>query len=206
VLPIKHCEEIKLSEHFCAILALARIVNSIRFVLRAAIDSKDRDTPEASRQRINSFLYLGALLYEGIQAVKGEINKVLRHYSSFRQNFVPLFRDKEIESLCSFVLGPLRKKIVFHFDMNTISETLKNVDLRELTFAKSHSQGAGDVVYILADVIVVNYLLNLTSNQDSKKIEDLIEKVVSFSEKFCNAADEVISEVLNDFGVKIEFC
>jgi hypothetical protein len=59
-------ERIKGEESFQQILALARAVNGLQFVISALLKDDQDFSPKATRSRINSFLFRSAILYEGL--------------------------------------------------------------------------------------------------------------------------------------------
>src|SRR5688500_15467834 len=63
---------------FCAVVTLARVANALRFAVYALVAVESSDTPAAKRQRMNSFMYSGALVFEAlclIEKVRGDLAK-----------------------------------------------------------------------------------------------------------------------------------
>ncbi len=58
--------DLRNDERFWSILTLARSLNALRFCQLAFLALPDDDTPAARRQRINSFVFTGAVLYEAL--------------------------------------------------------------------------------------------------------------------------------------------
>ncbi len=86
-------------ERLHMLLTLGRIVNAMRFTQQAVEDIRDPDKPAGTRQRMNSFLFLGAILCEGMGFASHQLGKHFRHLPSFENGFQKLGRDRRVENL-----------------------------------------------------------------------------------------------------------
>ncbi len=59
-------QELCRQPHFRQLVALTRLLNSLRFVRGAVVRFRGEGTPEAMRQRVNFTFFAGALLFEGM--------------------------------------------------------------------------------------------------------------------------------------------
>lgn len=106
-------ERLKQDERFWAVLTLARTVNALRFVQVAGIS--EEDTPSAQRQRMNSFLFLGAILYEGLQFA-GILGKYFRDIPEFKEGFGELFKDRKLRA---FIVVPSINSAISSYSTST---------------------------------------------------------------------------------------
>jgi hypothetical protein len=121
-------ESLKSDERFLSLLTLARFTNAIRFCQQSAISASQSDSPSASRQIINSFLFASSVLYEGFLLVE-RLGKHFHDLDSFKQGFGALLRDKKVIKLRKSFLHRMRNKFVFHFDSDIFKDALGNFKL-----------------------------------------------------------------------------
>jgi hypothetical protein len=191
-------------ESFHGLLALARVVNSLRFMHQSFLDSQVDDSPKNIRQRINSFLYSGALLFEGIGLSK-RIGKHLRHLEAYA-GFTTMHRNSEVERLYSQELKRLRNEAIFHFDISAIASGLSEVEGDSVVFVSGDGTKQGHTYYELADLTVLRHLFG--SHESDVAFEEhsrlLIQRVTDLSVDFLRASDRLISSALHSFGVFAE--
>jgi hypothetical protein len=89
-------ERIKSEESFQQILALARAVNGLQFVISALVNDAQDSSPRARRSRINSFLFGSAILYEGLLLVE-KMNQQFGGNETFDQGLHTVLRDRAPE-------------------------------------------------------------------------------------------------------------
>ncbi len=187
---------------FIEVLKLARIVNSLQFVIRAYKDHPTTGTPLGLRQGFNAFLYCGALLTEGIKIVQ-EANGRFKDFDMYARLTELLGTNRLITFEDSKVLYTIRNKIVFHFDTEVFKESLRNVPFGDVVFARSHTTRDEDIDYCLGDELVFRYLYQKYAkgwNASDEEIIELIEEVISLSHQFIQAANSLIVEVMKVRG------
>lgn len=185
------------NESFHSLVALARVVNSIRFMHYSLLDSRYGDTPADMRQRLNSFMYTGALLFEGVQLSK-KLGKHYRHLAAYQEGFQLLHRDPAVERLMANYLKPLRNEAVFHFDVSTVAENLKQMSDPEYVFVRAEGRGAGFTYYELADASALRIVFGARTDADyATRAAFLLESVAGLAVQFLKSADRLISAALD---------
>ena len=149
---------VKTDARFLGLLILARFVNALRFSQKAGIDGHKSTGYAGARSTVNSFLFSASILYEGFILVE-KLATHFRDLDSFKIGFGVLLKDKKVSSIRKSVLGRMRNKFVFHFDQDVAKEALDDLDLPEYKFASGVGKAAGEMVFVLADEAVINYLL-----------------------------------------------
>ena len=195
-------------ERLHMLLTLGRIVNALRFTQQAVTDIRDPDKPAGDRQRINSFLFLGAILCEGMGFVRNQLGKHFRHLTSFKKGFQELFRDQAVENLLRSNMGELwkvRNKIVFHYDRESVQQGLTNiptVERNKVPFVQGYQDRIGDVYFSLCDDVVVRYLVGPVQEESEflAKLDELMGKALQLSDRFGSAAEELITDGLKELG------
>jgi len=194
-------ERLKQDERFWAVLTLARTVNALRFVQVAGIS--EEDTPSAQRQRMNSFLFLGAILYEGLLFARS-LGEHFSEVPEFKEGFGRLFEDKAVLSFSDNTLRKLRKKFVFHFDKDMAPEAIRGRDLSRYAFASGTDRQTGNAHYRLADVASLYYLFGEDEGDCEGDLQawlgDVIRKTTDLSGRFGKAAEELIAAAMKRLG------
>ncbi len=202
VIPKDTLKNIRDDKTFIEVLKLARIVNSLQFVIRAYKDHPADDTPLGLRQGFNAFLYCGALLTEGIKIVQ-ESNGRFKKFQTFRLLHDLFDTNRLITFEDSKVLYTIRNKIVFHFDAEVFRDSLRNVPFGEVVFARSHTIRDEDIDYCLGDELVFSYLYQTYTkdwNASDDEIVELIEELISLAHQFIQAANSLIVDVVKTRG------
>ncbi len=191
-------------ESFHVLLALARVVNSLRFMHQALLDFQDDDSPPRIRQRINSFIYTGAVLFEGIQLSK-RLGKYFRTLESF-SGFVAIHKDPHVEELFKDQLRRLRNEAVFHFDAQSIAASLQELDGDEIIFLRGSGSQQGNVYYDLADTTALHLLTGIQPSAEAavEHSRSIVQRVTDLSIRFVKAADELICTILYNEGLEPE--
>lgn len=200
-------EKFKNDERFLAILNLSRIVNALLFCQISALETGKTDTPSAKRQRINSFFYGSAVLYEGLRFAN-TLGKYFRNLESFRRGFEPLLKDKSVKKFKEAELNLMRNKFIFHFDNVVAQKALKSTESDSNIFAIGYGERLGQIYYTLADEAAIHFILNdKQSAQDAQFDQDfechskqLIQRITNLMTKFTEAADQLIGEVIKQMG------
>lgn len=193
-------QKLQKDELFLSVVLLARILNSINFIQIAGIATSSESTPSAARQTIATPLYLGALLYEGLEVGKN-ISKFARDFQSYRDGFGELNKDKSVREFYKTTLNTIRNKIVFHFNADTVRAGLDGFDTEEIVFATGHTSYAGHAYYALADEVVIHYLLGRKSDENEllKDYENICITLGSVLKRFLHAANSLLTEVMASY-------
>lgn len=196
-------ERVKQDERFWAILTLARILNALRFVQLAGLSAESNDTPYTQRQRLNSFLFLGAILYDGLIFARS-LGKHFREFPEFKDGFGRLFEDREVRDFSDNMLSKLRNKFVFHFDKDVAPEAIRSLDLTQYVFASGADRHTGTVHYWLADVASLFCLLDQDNGVSIGDLQawftNLIHRTTDLSGRFGTAAEELIAAAMEGLG------
>ena len=191
---------------FLSLLTLARFVNALRFCQKAGIDAKGTAGPAEARSSVNSFLFVASVLYEGFLLVQ-KLGKHFRDRYSFKSGFGALLRDKQVRSLRKSVLNRIRNKFVFHFDEEVAKESLEIFELPEYKFASGIGKASGEMVFVLADEVVINYLLQPTQNESDESLRNrytqILQNTTDIMGKFLVAAETLMGDVLKDMGFSV---
>ena len=200
---------LKSDDRFLAILTLSRAVNALRFCQVAMLGPKEADTPSASRQRINGFLFSSSVLYEGLLAVD-QIRKHLRNYTSFKSSFQPLLGSEQVRSFRTGYLKTLRNKLVFHFDKEVPNGPQGTDDSTVVKFATAIGDTAGELYFDLADRIALDYLVEPEEGESGTDIFERHKPRMLESRdlmiQFADAAQKVIAAALLEMGWEGKVC
>jgi hypothetical protein len=185
------------------VLALARLVNSLRFA-HAALPASADDTPNAIRQRLSSFFLTASLLNEGIPLVQ-RLGKHFRHLKAYQERFQPILQDRDVEALLSGNLKPLRNEAVSHFLEGSLGPRLTDQDSHE-AFVIGLGRSQGQTYYQLADLLALRAFTGPTGTSDEfqRVRDDLVQRTTNLAVHFLSASDRLIGEALLEMGWHME--
>lgn len=191
------------SPHFRRLVTLARIVNSLRFTEIAGVEQNHKEGPSPSRQRVSAFLYMAALLYEGLRFAK-RIAKDFQGSPAYRTGFSELLRDPEVRSLRDGLLARLRNQAIYHHDDEVAELGLQLLNEPEYVFVSTSGRTNADFYYDLADLTVVRFAINedLDRGEFYRRFKEEMERTVAVAFRFSECADRLIVEGLKDLGWK----
>lgn len=196
-------DKLKSDERFLALLRLARFVNALMFCHRPVINAGNMDTPDATRQRINSFVFASSVLYEGFRVAE-QLGKHFRQLDSFKNGFANLMRDRNAQNLKNTILKRMRDKFVFHFDKDVATEALEGFELPHYKFATGKGKVFGQMYFCLADEVVMNFLLQLKDEESDDELklrfQNITQDITQLMVKFLEAAEKLIAEALIQMG------
>ena len=196
---------VKTDERFLDLIILARVVNALHFCHKAGIDAKEYTEYAGARATLNSFLFAASVLHEGFILVE-RLGKNFKDLDSFKKGFGVLLRDHKVMTLRkkNGVLSRTRNKFVFHFDSEMAKESLERFELSEYNFASGTGEATGEMVFVLADEVCINYLLQPAPNDTDDVLRDrykqILDDTTQVMVKFHKAAEKLIGDVLNDMG------
>jgi len=189
-------------ERFWSILTLARALNALRFCQMAFFGVLDEDTPAAIRQRINSFVFTGAVLYEALEFAQ-TLGEYFHDLPEFRETWSMLFRDRELREFRETTLYQLRNKFVFHFDREMAAQALQGFRKPPYIFNSGQGTTVGNAYYSLADLASLYFLLKEEGDDQlsAEALEEaftarsvlLMQRMTDLSGRFGAAAEELIA-------------
>jgi len=190
-------------ERFAYIVALARAVNSLKFVHSAMLRVGTENSPEAKRGRLNSYFFASAILYEGLRLVRA-MNGIFKQDEMFRQGLHSILRDKAAQTIEQTRLNPVRNKAVFHFFPQFFGEIIGSATCDECVFASGRGKRREELYYPFADTITAGILIGFSS--DTEEFYGLLAKAMSDTSdlmlQFIDAAEFFIARHLKEWGFK----
>src|SRR3990172_9490337 len=103
VITAEKFEMLRDDRRFRLLLTLGRIINALRFCHMAVVN----ENSPFRGNRINSFLFMSAVLYEGIKVTRN-LGRDFRDLDSFKTGIGALLRDKDTQDLWDTSLNRLR--------------------------------------------------------------------------------------------------
>jgi hypothetical protein len=193
------------NEKFRYIVALARAVNSIKFVHSAMLRVGIENSPEARRGRLNSYFFASAILYEGLKLVR-TMNRTFKQDEMFRQGLHAILRDKAAQRIEQTRLNPARNKAVFHFLPQFFADIIGTATCDECIFASGRGTKREELYYPFADTITAGILIGFSS--DTEEFYELLGKAMSDTSalmvRFTNAAEFLIARHIKEWGFVVQ--
>src|SRR5258708_40140407 len=87
-------EKLRSDQRFLSVLPLARGTNALKFCFQVLIEQGIGDTPAATRQHINAFLFARGGLYEGLK-IANTLGKQHSERASFPNDFGRMLKGKD---------------------------------------------------------------------------------------------------------------
>ena len=190
---------------FQQLIALARWANAYRSIT-AAIPKHSKKTPAYIRQKINSVLFIAALVCEGWTLIKG-MGEHYRTYPAWEKGFGPILKNDRFRRLVETRLGPLRNQAVFHFFADETARRLAEhePDGDPVVFLSTRGTKSHEASYDLADLIAIRTLCpgpGQSAGALFAQAEAVGEQISQLAPPFLKAADELIAEALSRMGFK----
>lgn len=194
-LPKEKFEEYRNDPAFSELLALARVVNSLRFVLFAGLDPSDKQS--AVRNRTNSFFVAIGILHEGFMVVV-RLGKYFSDEPSFKNGLAEMRKSKAFDSFRSTILKKVRNQVSFHFGSEAINNTLKKLDLKEFVFVSGFDDTSNELHYELADLAAINYIIgdNCKEKDEEAYFSSLVADVADMAIRFIKESEQLIGDYL----------
>ena len=198
-------KDLRSSDDFVVAIQLSRIVNALRANLRAQICISHESELLIAKDKLDLILCQASMLYEGIKEfskLSGNLH-ALTYWKAHLEEIHEL--QTEHNNLVSFtntVLKNVRNMVFFHFDSNIISEMIEDHPfVGDINFMVGDSKERKDILYSLADDLILSYLVSLCT----EPIEDPFEKyaaiekrIMHLSDLLCSIFDNLIKELLAD--------
>ncbi|MGC1436855.1 MAG: hypothetical protein WA847_13255 [Terriglobales bacterium] len=186
---------LKADKVFWFVIALARVVNALRFVQMPLLDSEGKDSPSAVRARLNSFFFGCSLFYEASLFVQG-LPGPYRTMAEF-QSMAAIINGKDARNLRDSNLDNLRNKLVFHFDVEEIGKRVQT--LQHPVFLTATGKANSEVYYEIADACTFVAFKEVSATTDPGS-RDLVERVTDVILAFVDAAELFIKAYLEKEG------
>jgi len=201
VIPGGTIAHIRHKKEFIALLNLGRMVNTLQFALTVLRETPGVETPADTRQGVNAFLLCGSLLFEGIR----HVNVLAVKYPAFDRigRFRKPYEDSTLAAFEDTVLKIVRNQIVSHFDDEVFEESLAHGEFGDVLFAQCHTENLDDMVFTLADELVLGYVTNSYTGSwisSPRDFLDMIETMINLSREFTGMVVELITAVLAEKG------
>jgi hypothetical protein len=190
---------------FAYIVTLARTVNALNFVNSVMVDTQGRDDPAAQRNRLNSYLFGSAIMYEALKLVR-TMNKVFLDDNEFQNGLRSLLKDPTAQQIERDHLNPARHQAVFHFIPETFAEAIGKTSGIGSAFVSSRGSRRGNVSYVYSDIVAAEILVGLSSNTEEfySALGDAMAKTRDLVIKFTNSAESLIAHHLKAWGFQKE--
>jgi hypothetical protein len=194
-------ERIKSEANFQQVVALARAVNSLEFALSAIIADAQDHSSNASRSRINSFLFGSAILYEGLLLVE-RMNKEFGNNDIFEQGLHTLLKDPVARKLRSSHMGPARNSAVFHYDPEEFGEILSSASVDECQFMVGRENPARDIYFPFADTLAAELLMGRAAADEGfyEELGSVINETRKLAVRFIELSHRLIVRCLQEWG------
>ncbi|HKM48580.1 MAG TPA: hypothetical protein VJX69_13390 [Terriglobales bacterium] len=189
-------DKLKSEERFWQLVALARAVNTMRFVQTALLaQAEESDSLQAKRTKFNSFFFTCALLYEAIRLVE-RMGKYFHQVPAFGP-LHEILKDPTATELRNSNLNPLRNQLTFHFFEKEIGAQLIKNDANP-RFVTGQGETNADVYYELADVCTLEAFSGLQLNQPGAtgKFGEQAKTATDLAVRFVEAAENLMNKVL----------
>jgi hypothetical protein len=189
---------------FQRIVALMRLVNQIRFVNQAALDSEHSDSPSDHRQLNQSYFFTCALIFEGWPLAQ----RLAQHYrdrKSWKEGFGKLLRDREAQAFVSDSLKGLRNSAIFHPDEEEVARCLAEVSSDSVVAMSGIKRPAGATYYDLGDMVTFQTLVGPSKSQEEflANLQSAMSISMGLLRRFLRCADLLIAEVLEEAKARI---
>ena len=192
-------------ERFPFIVALARAMNALNFAHSPTLYAGDRETPDARRDRLNSYFLVSAILYEVLKLVE-TMHKVFKDDPEFQNGLRLVAKDKGAETFKQDNLDPLRNGAVFHFLPGKFAETLNKATCNECSFIEAEGMANKCVYYPFADVITAEMLVGVASDDEvfDKALIEAMQKTRDLVLKLTLTTETLIIARLKGWGFRLD--
>jgi hypothetical protein len=194
-------EKCQADERFAYIVALARSTNALNAVHSFLMLVGKEPIPKASRDRLNSYFFASAILYEMLKLIR-RMNKVFLDDEMFQVHLRTILKDPVATKIEQDHLKHVRHEAVFHFDPESFAETISKATVNECVFIESLGQLQGDINYSFADVVAAEILAGVAQDTEEfySVLEDTMANTRALVVTFIPAAEKFIRHHLRQWG------
>jgi hypothetical protein len=202
----------KADKNFPYIAMLSRAVNCLNFVHSAMIQAGNSDEPEKERDRLNSYFFVSATLYECFNLVQS-MESEFKNDAVFRKTLQPFLKQKTTKKLKEEHLNHVRNGAVFHFQpernrVRSFIDAINNAAIKERTFASGLGERKGGVYYTYADILTSEVLMGLSVDTNRTKFYKELRKVMvrtrDLAFRFAHQGEKLIGYHLKAWGFQLE--
>lgn len=193
--------------NFKLAVQLSRIVNTIQSNKRQYLRITDDSDPASLRDRMELILYHAAIIFEAIMTFM-KYSKDLARLSTWSSKAEMVKRiQNEANDKDSFTqkyLRPIRNRAIFHYEIEAIDPVLSGYKIKEeAAFAESKTQRDIDIAFILADEILLNFVIGRINekNPDQEKWAYFQEKLLEISFSLVELLELLTVELARSFTV-----
>src|SRR5258708_21930309 len=186
---------------FAYVVALARAVNALNSAHSLMISTTGRDTPAALRDRMNSYFFVSAILYESLKLIE-TMSPVYGKDKSFQTSLQLLLKDKTAQALKRMHLKAVRRDAVFHYLPDRFAEAIAKTPMTECVFASILGQQKGSIHYAFADYIAAEMMVG-TRIDDAVVVNDMMEKTLALVKQFIDHSENFIADQLYGWGFEV---
>lgn len=196
-------EKARLDPKFPLIVALARAVNALHFVNSAMLHAGENDAPENSRDRLNSYFFASAIMYEAIKLIRAMV-RPFKDDVPFEKGLLTILRDPVAQKIEQDHLNPARNHAVFHFLPETFADTINSATVDTCTFIMCRGDKKKDLHYSYADVVTAEILVGFAA--DTEEFYDVLGKAMAGTRdlvtRFSDHAENLIAHRTKEWGFK----
>ena len=186
---------------FAYVVALARAVNALNAAHSLMINTNDSDTPAALRDRMNSYFFASAILYEALKLIK-RMSPVYGKDKIFQDSLQTLLKDKTAQALERMHLKAVRRDAVFHYLPDRFAAAIAKTGMTECVFASIAGEKKGDIHYAFADYIAAEIGAGGRLD-DSVVVNNMMRKTLNLVKQFIDHSENFIAAQLNGWGFEV---
>ncbi|HEX9201255.1 MAG TPA: hypothetical protein VF865_16975 [Acidobacteriaceae bacterium] len=183
--------------HFRHALVLGRMLNSLRFLEVAYLDSKENEGTGGARQRFAALFFIAAVLFEGLNLLR-RIGNSFKENNRWKERVVPILRSGRFDKLFGNSLQPLRNQVVFHFFEDSLAEPLSRMDPESVVFVAGSGRSQGEVNYELSDLLAIDLFMGHHASAE--------EEIRHFKFLLAESRDLLLEVIAAGEGVLAEYC
>jgi len=196
-------EKVRKQEKFPYIVSLARAVNALYSVHSLLLDPPKIDTPEVVRNRINSYLFGSALLYETIVLIR-KMKRVFADDETFQKGLRMILKNSTAQMLEQSHLKAARNHAVFHFIPEEFGKAVNKADAGECIFVAARGKKKRAMHYAYADIVAAEMLVGVSVEDPTfvSVLNSAGTDTVNLLVKVTEDAEDLIVEYLKAWGFK----
>jgi hypothetical protein len=188
-------------KRFAYVVALARAVNALNSANSLMMSTTGRNDPAAHRDRMNSYFFVSAILYETLKLIR-TMGSVYGNDKSFQDSIQMLLKDKTAQAVERMHLKAARRDAVFHYLPDPFAEAIAKTPMTECVFLSSVGEKRGSLHYAFADYIAAEMMVGARLD-DNVTVNDMMEKTLKLVIQFIEHSENFIVGQLNGWGFEV---